>query len=288
MRIVNPSFEILPQGEGINGMYELIEQAGRTCYKSENKIAPGTAKEFVDRMIKSEHYAMLEHGTVYLKFETLDRAEKYLNNKYSEVRTCYGSFYVTTNLRVLVENGWLDELSYVCEPTEYHERRVTVLFHTQIAISREFNRHRVNSMAESSTRYCNYSKEKFGNEITINKPSWMSDKEIETNREMLNEYCRMIANNDIACMDAIDWWCFANMASELAYMKLIECGKKPQEARVVLPLDTNTDLVHTAFVSDWKHFFDLRALDKTGPAHPDAKALALPLYELFREKHIID
>ena len=287
MRIVNPSFEILPQGEGINGVYELIEQAGRTCYKSENKIAPGTAKEFVDRMIKSEHYAMLEHGTVYLKFETLARAEKYLNNKYSEVRTCYGSFYVTTNLRVLVENGWLDELSYVCEPTEYHEKRVTVLFHTQIAISREFNRHRVNSMAESSTRYCNYSKEKFGNEITINRPSWVSDKETGSTRELLNEYCRMIANNDIACMSAIDWWHFANMASEIAYMKLIECGKKPQEARVVLPLDTNTDLVHTAFVSDWKHFFDLRALDKTGPAHPDAKALALPLYELFREKHII-
>ena len=287
MRIVNPSFEILPQGEGINGVYELIEQAGRTCYKSENKIAPGTAKEFVDRMIKSEHYAMLEHGTVYLKFETLARAEKYLNNKYSEVRTCYGSFYVTTNLRVLVENGWLDELSYICEPTEYHEKRVTVLFHTQIAISREFNRHRVNSMAESSTRYCNYSKEKFGNEITINRPSWVSDKETGSTRELLNEYCRMIANNDIACMSAIDWWHFANMASEIAYMKLIECGKKPQEARVVLPLDTNTDLVHTAFVSDWKHFFDLRALDKTGPAHPDAKELALPLYELFREKHII-
>ena len=287
MKIVNPSFEILQQREGINGVYELIEQAGRTCYKSENKIAPGTAKEFVDRMIKSEHYAMLEHGTVYLKFETLARAEKYLNNKYSEVRTCYGSFYVTTNLRVLVENGWLDELSYICEPTEYHEKRVTVLFHTQIAISREFNRHRVNSMAESSTRYCNYSKEKFGNEITINRPSWVSDKETGSTRELLNEYCRMIANNDIACMSAIDWWHFANIASELAYMKLIECGKKPQEARVVLPLDTNTDLVHTAFVSDWKHFFDLRALDKTGPAHPDAKALALPLYELFKEKHII-
>ena len=242
MRIVNPSFEILPQGEGINGMYELIEQAGRTCYKSENKIAPGTAKEFVNRMIKSEHYAMLEHGTVYLEFDTPIYAEKYLYNKYSVVRTCYGAHYVTTNLRVLAENEWLDDLLYICDPTEYHEKRVTVLFHTQIAISREFNRHRVNSMAESSTRYCNYSKEKFGNEITINMPSWVSDKETGSTRELLNEYCRMIANNDIACMSAIDWWHFANMASELAYMKLIECGKKPQEARVVLPLDTNTDL----------------------------------------------
>lgn len=287
MKIVNPSFEILPQGEGIDGVYELIEKAGRTCYKSENKIAPGTAKEFVDRMINSEHYAMLEHGTVYLRFENYARAEKYEYDKYSVVEFFVSDFFVTTNLRVLVENEWLDDLDYICKPTKIHEKRVTVLFHTQIAISREFNRHRVNSMAESSTRYCNYSKKKFGNEITINKPSWVSDKEIEPTREMLNEYCRMIANNDIACMEAIDWWYFANMASELAYMKLIECGKKPQEARVVLPLDTNTDLVHTAFVSDWKHFFDLRALDKTGAAHPDAKALALPLREEFFKRGYI-
>lgn len=288
MKIVNPSFEILSQGEGINGVYELIEQAGRTCYKSEDKIAPGTAKQFVDRMIKSEHYAMLEHGTIYLKIPAnFDYWRKYIYNKYSSITSFNSCHYITTNLRVLVENKWLDDLDYLCEPTEHHKKRVTVLFHTQIAISREFNRHRVNSMAESSTRYCNYSKEKFGNEITINKPSWVSDKEIETTREMLNEYCRMIANNDIACMEAIDWWYFANMASEFTYMKLIECGKKPQEARVILPLDTNTDLVHTAFVSDWKHFFDLRAHGTTGAPHPDAKALALPLYEEFKAKNLI-
>lgn len=67
-------------------------------------------------------------------------------------------------------------------------------------------------------------------------------------------------------------------------MKLIEAGCKPQEARVILPLDTNTELVHTAFVSDWKHFFDLRALGTTGAPHPDAKVLAYPLYEEFKSK----
>lgn len=289
MRIVNPSFEILPQGEGVNGIYEIIERAGRTCYKSEDKISQGTAEEFVDRMIKSEHYAMLEHGTVYLMFKTLAHAEKYMNNKYSAVRTDCGTHYVTTNLRVLAENEWLGDLLHVCEPTEFHEKRVTVLFHTQIAISREFNRHRVNSMAESSTRYCNYSKNKFGNELSVNLPEWVDTVCIDNLSDRFKTMCQLISDGDEKDnMDAIDWWHFGNLAAEMTYMNLIRLGKKPQEARVVLPLDTNTDLVHTAFVSDWKHFFDLRALDKTGPAHPDAKVLALPLYELFKENHIID
>lgn len=289
MRIVNPSFEILPQGEGVNGIYEIIERAGRTCYKSEDKISQGTAEEFVDRMIKSEHYAMLEHGTVYLMLKTLAHAEKYMNNKYSAVRTDCGTHYVTTNLRVLAENEWLGDLLHVCEPTEFHEKRVTVLFHTQIAISREFNRHRVNSMAESSTRYCNYSKNKFGNELSVNLPEWVDTVCIDNLSDRFKTMCQLISDGDEKDnMDAIDWWHFGNLAAEMTYMNLIRLGKKPQEARVVLPLDTNTDLVHTAFVSDWKHFFDLRALDKTGPAHPDAKVLALPLYELFKEDHIID
>lgn len=152
MKLIKPNFEIWEQPAGLEGVYKQIERVGRVCYKSEDKITENSAKPFVDRMIKSGHGAMLEHGTVYLKFETLARAEKYLNNKYSEVRTCYGSFYVTTNLRVLVENGWLDELSYVCEPTEYHERRITVHFVCDRGVSHEFVRHRVMSFAQESTR----------------------------------------------------------------------------------------------------------------------------------------
>ena len=83
-------------------------------------------------------------------------------------------------------------------------------------------------------------------------------------------------------------WLFANAAAERAYMNLIDAGRKPQEARAVLPLDTNTELVHTAFVSDWKHFFDLRALGTTGAPHPDAKALAMPLYKRFAEEGWIE
>lgn len=154
MKLIKPSFEILEQLPGLEGMYKQIELAGRTCYKSEDKITETSAKEFVDRMIKSGHGAMLEHGTVYLKFETVKTAthplDKYYHNKYSKVRTEAGhtkdltkEVFVTTNLRVLVENKWLDDLQYICKPTEHHERRITVKFVCDRGVSHEYVRHKI-------------------------------------------------------------------------------------------------------------------------------------------------
>lgn len=275
MNIQNPSYEIWNQEPGLSGVYRQIERAGRVCYKSESNATADSAKPFVERMIKSQHTAMLEHGTVYLKGGEL---EKYAANKFSRAHNVDGCWYVTTNLRVLVENGWMDDLLLICEPTEHHERRVTVHFTTQVAITREFNRHRANSMAEQSTRYCNYSKEKFSGEISINLPEWVKLSE-EPSDSSLPSLASKVAEGTAT---EYENWLFANMAAEKAYMNLIALGRKPQEARVVLPLDTNTELVHTAFVSDWKHFFDLRALGTTGAPHPDAKILAEPLYEEFK------
>lgn len=81
MRIINPKVEIIPQGSGLEGIYKQIEIAGRTCYKSEDKITEGSAKEFVNRMIKSGHGAMLEHGTIYLRIP-IEEYEKNYKNKY--------------------------------------------------------------------------------------------------------------------------------------------------------------------------------------------------------------
>src|SRR5574344_415976 len=136
MKLINSKVEILePTGYTIDDIYKQIEIAGRTCYKSEDKITPTSAKEFVDRMIKSGHGAMLEHGTVYLTFPLLedwhpDNTDwgKYAHNKYSYLKEydkplgsdVYESRQlVTTNYRTLVEHGWLDDLKYLCEPTEY-------------------------------------------------------------------------------------------------------------------------------------------------------------------------
>ena len=159
MKIERPQHEIWLQKPGELGIYQQIERAGRVCYKSENNTTNDSAKPFVDRMIQSEHYAMLEHGTVYL---VCNHGELpfYTNNKFSRCHTIDGKDYITTNLRVLAENKALDDLKYLSDYEEgKHELRITVHFTTQIAITREYNRHRANSMAEQSTRYCNYSME---------------------------------------------------------------------------------------------------------------------------------
>lgn len=287
MKIQNPQYEIWMQNPGELGIYQQIERAGRVCYKSENNTTENSAKPFVGRMIEHEHFAMLEHGTVYM---TCNHGELplYASNKFSHVNTIDGKDYITTNLRVMAENKTLEDLKYRTDFKKgKHELRITVHFTTQIAITREYNRHRANSMAEQSTRYCNYTKSKFGSEISINLPTWVKG-DLETNDEKFVELCEDVANEETNDWTPIDAWLFANQAAEFAYMKLIAMGCKPQEARVILPLDTNTELVHTAFVSDWKHFFDLRALGTTGAPHPDAKILAEPLYEEFKERGYID
>ena len=152
MKLIKPSFEILEQGPGPGGIYEAIERAGRTCYKSERPDGQ-TAKDFVDRMIASQHYAMLEHGTVYLKIrkgtyayshyvvvcepddDFMSGSRELSYRPYTKVNIQDDYIYVTTNYRVLVENGWLDDLQYLCEPTEHHEKRVTVRFITDRGVS---------------------------------------------------------------------------------------------------------------------------------------------------------
>lgn len=300
MKLIKPSFEILEQQSGIDGIYKMIEQAGRTCYKSEDKITEDSAKEFVDRMIKSGHGAMLEHGTVYLmkKSEFInthiypEEGEeqecnpllKYYDNAYSHVRqehTTGWFVYVTTNLRVLVENDWLDDLKYLCEPTEYHKRRVTVKFICDRGVSHEYVRHRVFSFAQESTRYCNYSKDKFGNELTFIIPCWTNLPEQNYgNRVNPKVFNRGNTNGVETCyVDSL-------RQAEYNYFNLLNQGWKPQRARAVLPNSLKTELVMTGFVSDWEHFFELR---DAVSAHPQARELAHPLHmEFLRRGYIKD
>ena len=287
MKIIKPSVEILEQGSGLEGIYKQIEVAGRACYASSHRIGEGTAKPFVENMVKSGHGAMLEHGAVYLQMPYNKTAyEAFDKNQYSKVSTIEeaGAMFISTNYRVIIENHLEDLLKYLVAPGPMHEMRVTARFQCQIAISREFNRHRVDSIAEQSTRYCNYSADKFGNEVTVNLPSWIEDN-VTSSMPGFIEMCEYIYNGQDEIWDAFCWWWFANSACEYSYMKLIEKGWKPQQARTILPLDTNTDLVHTAFLSDWKHFFELRC-DKQH-AHPDAYQLASELQKQFIEKGYI-
>lgn len=287
MKLIKPSFTILHQAPGLEGVYKQIELAGRTCYKSEDKITPDSAKAFVERMINSGHGAMLEHGTVYLgmPIETIIPIEangwgKYESNKYSKggvVCSINGEkrVAITTNLRVLVENGWLDDLQYICEPTEYHEKRVCVKFICDRGVSHEFVRHRVFSFAQESTRYCNYSKDKFGNELTFIQPCYLNEAELA----QYGPYHLVSRNKSPESI----FICSLNNA-EKDYLTLIESGWKAQEARSVLPNALKTELVMTGFVTDWQHFFDLRCASN---AHPQARELAIPLYEEFLNQKLI-
>lgn len=159
MKLINPSFEILEQSSGIEGIYKMVEIAGRTAYKSEDKITEGSAKKFVDRMISVNHGSPLEHGTVYLKIPNSSIAHSYIVSKYnynpySKVQMDNDERYcITTNMRVLREHGWMDDLKYLCEPTEYHEKRVCVRFICDRGVSHEFVRHRVFSFLQESQRY---------------------------------------------------------------------------------------------------------------------------------------
>lgn len=154
MKLIRSSFEVLPQAPGLEGMYKQIEIGARNCYKSEDKIAEGSAEKMVEFLTGRKHYSPLEHGTVYM-FVPLQSiigyqtVQKYIKNKYSKVHMRNEHFlldsngyYITTNYRVIIENQWQDDLKYRCEVTEWHEKRMSVMVTCAIGISREFNRHK--------------------------------------------------------------------------------------------------------------------------------------------------
>lgn len=292
MKLIESSVQIIEEKDP----YKMIELAGRTCYKSEDKITENSAKEFVDRMIKLGHGAMLEHGTIYLKIDKtedghLPPARLYWSDgnhkKYTKVRKHGNSIYVTTNLQVIVENNRLDDLQYQVEPTEHHEKRITAKFICDRGVSHEFVRHRVFSFAQESTRYCDYSKNKFGNDITYIIPSWLDLPEGKYS-DWDNDWCdvselKLLYPEVDNLSDPANCFLQSIKNAEYYYFMLINRGWKPQQARQVLPNATKTELVMTGFESDWEHFFELRC---SGAAHPDARKLADELKSLMNVKNI--
>jgi thymidylate synthase (FAD) len=290
MKLIESSVQIIEEKDP----YKMIELAGRTCYKSEDKITENSAKEFVDRMIKLGHGAMLEHGTIYLTIDGEDpNLSRIQSNPHTKVNlvpyevltednyTISYKAYITTNLRVLIENNLKELLCYQVEPTEHHEKRITAKFICDRGVSHEFVRHRVFSFAQESQRYCNYSKDKFNNELTFIKPTWLN---IPTGDytywdgdwcDIDNMKIQLPSDNGVADNFL---WCLNNAGMQ--YRLLINKGLKPQEARGVLPNATKTELVMTGFESDWEHFFKLRC---SGAAHPDAKKLADELCKLIHK-----
>ena len=299
MEFIVAGYEIIEQEPGLEGIFKAAELPGRICYGSQDKIAPGTAEKFCKGLMKSNHGAPLEHGSVYLMASNTGSygnvLDKYRNNKYSKYKSVNGIVYVSTNLRVLFENGWLSDLdTYLCEPTEHHERRYQVRFTVDRFTGEEFLRHRVASFNRESTRYVTFTKEKFGGgSIKFIVPVWMLDKkELLDNyaNYSVSDYCRNIIEGEYTgdIFEDVFYWSAALKFCEWSYNHLVnDCGWKAQQARTVLPCAINSPLIKTAFVSDWKHFFNLRAIGTTGAPHPQAKELAEPLMQDFIERGYI-
>lgn len=197
MKIISPSHEILfiPDGESI---LKRIELAGRTCYKSEEKITEHSAKGFVERLLDSGHHSVIEH---------------------------------------------------IC---------ITVRFICDRGITHELVRHRLASYSQESTRYANYSRDKFGHEITVIKPLFWP----ESSPEYLE-------------------WFRAMEQAEKAYMQLIKLGTSPEQARTVLPNSLKTEIVMTCNIREWRHVLNLRC---SPAAHPQMRQIMLPLLRELNER----
>lgn len=284
----------------LENMYKHIERCGRTCYKSEDRITPDSSKKFVDGLIKSKHLSVLEHGTIYLYIPVsaydsnlvYHVRNEYVENPYSKViyigldddelpyRDILGNpatgsmqYVITTNFRVLVENNWLDDLQYLCEPTEYHELRHTALLHACIHVYKDLTRHRPMSFSIESTRYCNYTKGKFGSELTFVQLPWTKIIPDTYDSSILQK----LYDDDVMPIEDIDF--IASLCSiEETYMYLIKGKWEPQQAAEILPQCLAADVIMSGFESDWRHVFNLRSdIAATGKPHPLVEQLMTPL-----------
>ena len=313
IKVVNPSVEVWKQeGYTLDAIWKHIARCARVCYQSVPKNNGETDYDFIVRTllkgidvvnqpydiekISTCHLSVLEHGTVHLRYPLyVPRASvqfecrlKY--NKYSKFYIDEKDYaYVTTNMRVLVENGWIDELEFIDEihNNKYNLiNRCTINFITDIGASRELNRHRVNSVSEESTRYCAYDKGKFGNGITVAKLPWIP--EVDPNDEGHDYSEGFFNDNEVFDNNvieeqytdnwtAVDWFFYGLQICDLVYRKTRELGWTAQQAREILPLNTKTQVVHTAFVDDWEHWIALRSNEISGKVHPMMSELAKQL-----------
>ena len=280
MKLIKQSFEFINQTDfSLVGIKKHIERCARVSYKSEDKITDTSYEKFVNMLESRGHNRPLEFGTVYLsrtaqKEDNMEWLNKYAYNPWSKFSFGNGStriegelrntIYVTTNYRVIKEHHWEDDLQYLCEPTEYHYKRYTAHMILDRGVMDEFRTHVGLSHLAESTRYCNYSKDKFNNEVTFIKPYWVN-----------------ISTTDSAVYDANnngDYFIQALEDAENWYLSLLKEGWTPQQARSVLPLGIKSELISCGFEDAWRNFF----LRRDAPdAHPMAQEIAKPMHEEF-------
>lgn len=268
MKLIKQSFEFINQTDfSLVGIKKHIERCARVSYKSEDKITDTSYEKFVNMLESRGHDRPLEFGTVYLTLrgddtDALRNIFIYAENPWTKIRkqVIKAEYdpnirvvlnYVTTNYRVIVENHLEEDLKYLCEPTEYHYKRYTVHMILDRGVMDEFRTHVGLSHLAESTRYCNYSKDKFGNELTFIQPCW-----------------------DIRGSNYIDFLQHA----EWGYFRMLKNGWTPQQARSILPLGIKSELISCGFEDAWENFFKRR---DAPDAHSMAQEIANPMHKEF-------
>jgi len=311
MQAIKPYAEILDYDFG-RDVLKKIELVGRTCYKSTDLIKEDSAPKFVSNLVNAGHEAMLEHASFafilpYPEWKGLrtiiSNLESHGFNSFLRFTGCSDRNIVSGNVRAWRDffkecYAQIEYLPYYFKnfieqnpvlfpeyqkgiryfgsnhmvrllPVHYEDLRtteeilthldVTVRFVIDRGISHEVVRHRPASFAQESTRYCNYSKDKFGGQITFIIPEAFTEGSPEWNV-----------------------WKDSMERCEADYFTLINMGITPEWARSVLGTSVKTELIMTANCGEWFHFFELRACNYTGKAHPQMLEVSRPLLGEFK------
>lgn len=280
MKTVSGEYSIIEPGYDKIDMYKHVEHAARICYKTEGAITDDSYKHIINDVLKRNgHYSPFGHGGVYLcmhkddYFSLLDKLHKidlapgldafqhFANPLWTRIIQHDDYWYISTSYRAIYEADIEDIMEkYWCKPTPYHVLMRSVVFTGDRGIMDDLMRHFAAICCES-TRYCDYTSEKKGGEITICERADWDTLSPEIQEEYINAY-----------KDA-----------EKHYFKLRELGLQPQFAKRVLPFAIKCTVMFTAFGDQWQHIFDMR----TSHAHPDLIALMKPLAKDFYNKGFI-
>lgn len=290
MKLIKQSFKFINQTDfSLVGIKKHIERCARVSYKSEDKITDTSYEKFVNMLESRGHDRPLEFGTVYLsrtsqKEDNMEWLDKYAYNPWSKFSFGNGStringelrntVYVTTNYRVIKEHHWENDLQYLCEPTEYHYKRYTIHMILDRGVMDEFRTHVGLSHLAESTRYVNYSKKKFGSEVTFIKPCWCNIPEGDYGTpDYIPDRLPRMGATEAGLIDALQY-------AEYYYFFLLSEGWTPQQARSVLPLSIKSELISCGFKDSWENFFYRR---DAPDAHPMAQEIAKPMHQKFIE-----
>lgn len=272
MQIVEPYAELwIPEDNESHAI-----KCAQICYASDKDIKD--KKAWLESKWNCGHKSIFRHQTYYFAIPIIYCTEFILsfvkNNPYVGYYINKEFLFISINGQTYREESWFQHLfrfstseiglmGFINNKKDEEGitkiLRKTVFVQTQISTSRELNRTSPNNICEQSTRYCNFTKNKFDGEIKICKPWWMENKKYDL--DIINKYIDK-------CKDA-----------SYTYNEFIKQGVAPQDARGILPLDTATKVVYTYRVEEWKHILMLRYYGITGKPHPNAEIIANKIRE---------